>query len=333
MQQPFKKVEIMDNSNRHSTPRTAAVNISIVIPTFNEEGSLVELHRRITEVFTNLSYSYEIIFVDDGSTDQSPQILEALHGGDAHVKVIYFRRNFGKAAALTAGFEASKGEIVITMDADLQDDPAEIPNFIHAINSGMDLVSGWKKKRHDPLNKRLPSKLFNWTTCSIAGVKLHDFNCGFKAYRRELLDHIELYGELHRYIPALASWKGFRIGEIVVKHHARQFGRSKYGYERLLKGLFDIVTIYFTRKYGKSPLHVFGKLGLWFGLAGFGSLIYLVVLWFMGQRPIGDRPLLLFAMLSILFGMQLIVFGLINEMLVKIENRFDKGYVIKNILD
>ena len=332
MQQSLPKTDRASQVSNISD-RSQPIDLSIVIPTLNEEGSLEELHRQITEVVSTMNLKYEIIFIDDGSTDQSPDILQRLHDQDAHVKVIYFRRNFGKAAALNAGFEATKGNIVITMDADLQDDPSEIPQFIDAINSGMDLVSGWKKKRYDPLSKRLPSKLFNWTTCSVAGIKLHDFNCGFKAYRRELLDHIELYGELHRYIPALASWKGFRIGEVVVKHHPRKFGKSKYGYERLLKGLFDIVTIYFTRKYGKRPLHVFGKLGIWCALVGFASLIYLVVLWFMGHRPIGDRPLLLFGMLSILFGMQLIVFGLINEMLVKIENRFDKGYVIRNVLE
>ena len=304
-----------------------------MVPLLNEEGSLLELHKRITVVLASMGMTYELVFIDDGSTDSSYSILQGLHTEDPHVKVIRFRRNFGKAAALNAGFEASKGEIVITMDADLQDDPDEIPNFIAAIQGGMDLVSGWKKKRYDPLNKRIPSKLFNRVTCAIAGVQLHDFNCGFKAYRRELLDHIDLYGELHRYIPALAGWKGFNVGEIEVRHHARKFGKSKYGYERLLKGLFDIVTIYFTRKNGKSPLHVFGKLGLWFGVLGFGALAYLTVLWFLGQRPIGDRPLFLFGMLSILFGMQLVVFGLINEMLVKIENRFDKGYVVKNILE
>lgn len=307
-------------------------DVSVVIPLFNEEGSLDTLHRRLSEVLTAQKVRYEIIYVDDGSTDNSYPILQAIHAEDSNTKVVRFRRNFGKAAALTAGFEVARGDIIVTMDADLQDDPDEIPNFIAAIHNGSDLVSGWKKKRYDPLNKRIPSKLFNKVTCTIAGVKLHDFNCGFKAYRRELLDHIELYGELHRYIPALAGWKGFSVGEIEVKHHPRKFGKSKYGYERLLKGLFDIVTIYFTRKYGKRPLHIFGKVGMWFGLLGVGALGYLTVLWFLGQRPIGDRPLFLFGMLSILFGMQLIVFGLINEMLVKIENRFDKGYVVKNIL-
>jgi glycosyltransferase involved in cell wall biosynthesis len=310
----------------------ARCDVSVVVPLFDEEGSLKELYDRVTAVLQSIHVTYEIIFVDDGSTDGSFQLLQEIHAADTRVRVIVFRRNFGKAAALTAGFEASTGEIIITMDADLQDDPDEIPNFIAAINKGMDLVSGWKKKRHDPLNKTIPSKLFNWATCSIAGVKLHDFNCGFKAYRRELLNHIELYGELHRYIPALASWKGFSVGEIPVLHHSRKFGRSKYGFERLLKGLFDIVTIYFTRKYGKRPLHVMGKLGLSFGLVGFAALGYLSVLWITGHRPIGDRPLLLFGMLSILFGMQLILFGVVSEMLVKIENRFDKGYVVREML-
>jgi len=307
-------------------------DVSIVVPLYNEEGSLENLHRHIAEVLKKINVSYEIVFVDDGSEDQSYSILKRIHASYPHVKVIAFRRNFGKAAALTAGFKETAGDIVITMDADLQDDPEEIPNFIAEIRNGKDLVSGWKKKRYDPLNKRLPSRLFNKITCAIAGVKLHDFNCGFKAYRRELLDHIELYGELHRYIPALANWKGFKVDEIAVKHHPRKFGKSKYGYERMLKGLFDIITIYFTRKYGKSPLHVFGKLGICFGLIGFGALGYLTVLWFLGERPIGNRPLFFFGMLSVLFGMQLVAFGLMNEMLAKIENRFDKGYVIRNIL-
>ncbi|MEJ2110283.1 MAG: glycosyltransferase family 2 protein [Acidobacteriota bacterium] len=313
-------------------PTKERFDVSIVVPLYNEEASLQELHRRITEVLEKTGVSYELIFVDDGSEDRSYPILESLHASDPHVKVVSFRRNFGKAAALTAGFEETVGDIVITMDADLQDDPDEIPNFIAEIRSGKDLVSGWKKQRHDPLNKRLPSKIFNIMFCAIAGLKLHDFNCGFKAYRRDLLDHIELYGELHRYIPALANWKGFKVDEIVVKHHPRKFGKSKYGYERILKGFFDMITIYFTRKYNKSPLHVFGKIGVFFGLIGFGALSYLAALWFLGYRPIGNRPLLFLGMLSILFGMQLVAFGLMNEMLVKIENRFDKGYVIRNTL-
>lgn len=333
----IRKIEPLLNmpeytNQKESRESDEQIEISVVVPLYNEEGSLEELHRRTTAVLQDMSVSYEIIFIDDGSEDQSYPIIERLHESDSHVKVISFRRNFGKAAALTAGFEASRGEIVITMDADLQDDPLEIPNFVAEIKKDKDLVSGWKKKRYDPLNKRLPSKLFNKVTCTIAGLNLHDFNCGFKAYRRELLDHIELYGELHRYIPALAGWKGFRVGEIVVHHHPRKFGKSKYGTERMLKGFFDIVTIYFTRKNGKSPLHVFGKLGIWFGFLGFCALGYLTVLWFLGQRPIGNRPLLFLGMLSVLFGMQLVVFGLIHEMLVKIENRFDKGYVIRKIL-
>ena len=309
------------------------VDLTVVIPLLNEEGSLQTLHRKKTEVLSRENRSYEVIFVNDGSTDDSYAILQGIHSADGHVKVISFRRNFGKAAALAAGFDAARGRIIITMDADLQDDPQELPHFVTAVEGGLDLVSGWKKMRRDPLGKRLPSKVFNWAVCRIAGVRLHDFNCGFKAYRREIIDHIELYGELHRYIPALASWKGFRVGEIPVVHHPRRFGVSKYGVERLQRGLFDIITVYFTRKYGKSPLYVFGKFGFFFGFIGFIALVYLTILWFLGYRPIGNRPLLTFGMLSVLFGMQLIVFGVISEMLVKIENRFDKGYVIKEILD
>ena len=215
------------------------------------------------------------------------------------------------------------------MDADLQDDPKEIPRFLEKLeDGGYDIVSGWKENRLDPVDKTLPSKLFNWTTRKISGLSLNDFNCGYKVYRREVLDHINLYGELHRYIPVLAFWKGFSVGEIPVEHRAREHGVSKYGFERMFKGLFDLMTIYFTRKYERRPLHVFGFLGLIFGLLGAMALAYLSLLWVFGMGPIGTRPLLFFAILSVIFGAQLISFGLLAEMIAKVENKFTPHFVI-----
>ena len=302
--------------------------VSIVIPLMNEEESLVELHQQLLETLTSLGKTYEIIFVDDGSTDKSFEILSDLHESDDCVEVIRFRRNFGKAAALQAGITDATGEIIVTMDADLQDSPKEIPRFLAELDSGLDIVSGWKKMRYDPLHKTAPSKLFNWVTSWVSGIDIHDFNCGFKAYRREVFDHIKLYGELHRYIPVLAGWKGFRVGEIVVEHHPRTSGQSKYGIERLPKGLFDLLTIYVTRKYESRPLHIFGILGLISGFIGVSALSYLTVLWMLDLGPIGNRPLLFFGILLTLFGGQLVSFGLLAEMISKSENRHENPFVI-----
>lgn len=299
--------------------------ISVVIPLKDEAESLQEFHDRLVAVFTERGDRYELIFVDDGSTDASLDVLMRLREGNACVKVIQFRRNFGKAAALSAGFEQARGGIVFTMDADLQDDPKEIPHFIEKLDSGFDLVSGWKKKRHDPLSKRYPSKLFNWVTSRLTGIRLHDFNCGFKAYRREVVQSVDLYGELHRYIPALAGWKGFRVGELVVEHHARKFGRSKYGFERLARGLFDLLTVMLLTRFSKRPLHLFGMLGLVSGLLGFGFLAYLTVEWLLGH-PIGHRPLLTFGALFMISGIQLISLGMLSEMITKVDHRADNAH-------
>ena len=302
------------------------------MPLYNEQGSLVELHNQLVESLISTQKTYEIVFVDDGSNDGSFSVLQKIYEKDKSVIVVRFRRNFGKAAALQAGIRESVGDVIITMDADLQDSPKEIPRFLAELDKGFDIVSGWKKKRHDPWHKTAPSKLFNWVTSKVSGIDIHDFNCGFKAYRREVFDHVQLYGELHRYIPVLAGWKGFRAGEIVVEHHARKHGVSKYGFERLAKGLFDLLTIVVTRKYEGRPLHIFGTLGLASGLLGCLALCYLAVLWILGMGPIGNRPLLFFGILLTLFGAQMVSFGLLAEMISKSDNRDADAFVIRDIL-
>lgn len=308
------------------------LDISIIIPLMNEEGSLQELYNQIIDTMSGMDSTYEIIFIDDGSSDSSFSIISDLHDKDNRVEVIKFRRNFGKASGLQAGFNAARGKIIITMDADLQDSPKEIPRFLNELDKGYDIVSGWKKERHDPKSKTGPSKLFNWITSRISGIEIHDFNCGFKAYRREVFDHVELYGELHRYIPVLAGWKGYKVTEIVVDHQARAHGESKYGWERLAKGLLDLITIYFTRKYAKRPLHIFGILGLFCFAVGMLALSYLTILWLFDAGPIGNRPLLFFGILSILFGGQLLSFGILAEMLAMLDNRFGEPYVVSEKL-
>ncbi len=289
--------------------------LSIIIPVYNEEGSLDKLYEEIIRVLTRNNYKYELWFVNDGSSDGSVDKIKGFIEKDSSVHLISFRRNFGKAAALQAGFTHCNGDIVITMDADLQDEPEEIPNFIAKINEGYDLVSGWKYNRHDPLEKRLPSKLFNATTAHMSGVKLHDFNCGFKAYRKEVVKSICVYGEFHRYIPVLAARKGFRITEIVVKHNKREFGKSKYGFERYLRGFFDSITTTFLLKYYEKPMYFFGKWGLISMLIGVIICIYLTVLWFMGHL-IGQRPLLILGVLLIIAGIQLFSTGMIGNLIV-----------------
>ncbi|MDX1503835.1 MAG: glycosyltransferase family 2 protein [Thermoanaerobaculia bacterium] len=299
-------------------PRSArgeALDVSVVVPVLNEEGTVGELARRVAEVLDEHGRSFEIIFVDDGSRDGTPNRVREAHDRDPRVKLVELRRNFGKAAALCAGFDASAGGIVITMDGDLQDDPGEIPRFLEKLEGeGLDLVSGWKKNRRDPASKRYPSLLFNWATRRLAQVDLHDFNCGFKAYRREVLEQIALYGELHRYIPVLASRRGFTVGEIAVVHHARRHGVSKYGWDRFYKGLLDLITVLFITKYTRRPLHLFGVIGLASLSAGLAINTYLAVLWFLGQ-PLSDRPLLLLGVLLMLLGIQVLTTGLVGEMI------------------
>jgi len=290
------------------------VLLSFVIPVLNEADSLKQLYH---EIKTNLgTHEAEIIFIDDGSTDASFQIMAELAANDQSVKVIKFRRNFGKAAALQKGFELATGEVVFTMDADLQDDPIEIPAFLDKLDEGFDLVSGWKKKRLDPLHKRLPSKLFNSVTAHTFKLKLKDYNCGFKAYRKTLVKELSLYGEMHRYIPALAHSLGYKVGEIPVQHRARQFGKSKYGIERYLRGFFDLMTVKMVTQYVKSPLYLFGRVGLLATLAGALLTIYLAALKIFYGMPLSNRPLLFLGILMILGGLQFISLGLISELII-----------------
>lgn len=288
--------------------------LSFVIPAFNEAPSLERLYKQIAAQVQLSGHDWEIIFIDDGSTDESMQVLTDLHNRDPHVKVIQFRRNFGKAAALMAGFSRAKGEVVFTMDADLQDDPVEIPRFLEKLEEGFDLVSGWKFPRLDPISKTAPSRLANFAIRLGSGLKLHDFNCGYKAMRGDVAREIKLYGELHRYVPVLAHWRGFNVTEIKVKHHPRQFGRSKYGLRRLSRGLFDFITVIFLIRYTRRPLHFFGWMGLLSLLLGIVINGYLSVLWLMGQT-IGHRPLLTLGTLLIIIGAQFFSLGLLAEML------------------
>jgi len=298
-------------------PPVATPEISIIILAFNEEQTLEILIERILNSFKQAQdKSFEIIFVDDGSTDSSWLILQSLAVRDSRVRGFRLRRNFGKAAALSLGASMANGNILITMDADLQDDPKEISRFLEKIKEGYDLVSGWKRNRRDPLSKTLPSKFFNTVTCLIGGLKLRDFNCGFKAARKEVYQNIPLYGELHRYIPLLAHDLGYRVGEIPVLHHYRAAGKSKYGLERYMRGFLDLLTVLTITRYGRRPGHLFGGLGIICGLVGFLILSYLTGVWFFTDNPIGDRPLLLLGIMLELLSAQLLSFGMLAELVL-----------------
>lgn len=295
------------------------MKISMVIPVLNEERSLEKLCEQMHRILSsNGIHDFEVLFVDDGSTDNSWQIINNLVVKyPRFVRGIRFRKNFGKSTALNTGFQRSYGDIVITMDADLQDDPEEIPEFIKKIIEGYDLVSGWKKIRHDPFLKVVSSKFFNFVTGTVSGIKLHDFNCGFKAYSRDLVDKIDLYGELHRYIPILAVGLGYRVIEIPVTHHQRAYGKSKFGVERYIRGFIDLLTVLTITNYNQKPSHLFSGLGVFFGMLGAGALIYLVILWFIGLGPIGNRPLLLFGILAVVLSVQLVSLGVLSELMLQ----------------
>ncbi len=299
--------------------------LSIVVPLYNERESLEELHGRIVETVRAMDASYEIVFVDDGSTDGSGEVLAALSARDANIRTIRFLANKGKAAGLQAGFEAAAGDVVITMDADLQDDPAEIPALVAALDGGLDMVSGWKKERHDPPSKTIPSKFFNMVVRLVSGLPLHDFNCGLKAYRRDVVKTVRIYGELHRWIPVIAKFHGFRVGEIPVKHHPRKHGRSKYGAKRLVSGFLDLLTVILLTRYTAKPLHLFGSIGLAFCFSGTVVNLYIVALWVKsGFRNIGGhQPLLVGGVFLFLLGVQFISTGLLAELIThsRMENR------------
>jgi glycosyltransferase involved in cell wall biosynthesis len=290
------------------------IGLSVIVPVLNERGSLPELYGSLTGVLGRINREYEIIFVDDGSSDGSIELCRSLVESDPRVTLVELRRHFGKATALQAGFQVAKGAIIITMDADLQDDPVEIPRFLAALDEGVDLVSGWKKDRQDPWTKTLPSKIFNSVTSLLTGIKLRDFNCGFKAYRREVVQSLDLYGELHRYIPVLAYASGFRTGEIPVNHHRRSYGKSKYSLERFLRGAFDLLTVLFLGTFKRRPLHLFGLIGIALFGVGFAIDLYLSFLWITGIAYIGNRPLLILGTLLIIVGIQVLIFGLLAEM-------------------
>ncbi|HTR98708.1 MAG TPA: glycosyltransferase family 2 protein [Bacteroidota bacterium] len=291
--------------------------LSVVIPLYNEEESLRELHGQLRAALNRMNVRYELLFVDDGSTDRSFQVLRDLKRNDRHVKIIRFRRNYGKSAALAVGFDKAQGNIVVTMDADLQDDPAEIPSLKKRIDDGLDLVSGWKKRRKDPITKTIPSRFFNFVTARMTGIRIHDFNCGLKAYRREVVKSVKLYGELHRYVPVLAHWEGFRVGEVVVQHRARKYGHTKFGLGRFWRGFLDLCTALFTTRYLTRPLHLFGVWGIVATLAGVAIDGWLAVEWYLGRTSLGNRPLFLVGILLIIVGLQFFSLGLLGEMISK----------------
>jgi dolichol-phosphate mannosyltransferase len=288
--------------------------ISVVIPIHNEERSVALLYDGLAAAFGSEGLAWEAVFVDDGSTDGTFGALTRLHDANDNVRAVRFRRNFGKAAALDAGFREAAGDIVVTIDGDLQDDPAEIPRLLARLDEGYDLVSGWKTKRRDPLTRRIPSKLFNAVAGRVSGIRLHDMNCGLKAYRAELLEGLNLYGELHRYIPVLAHYRGYRVTELAVNHRPRKHGSSNYGVERYARGFLDLLTVTFMGRYSHRPLHLFGGLGLGTGALGLAILLYLTVVKLAGHA-IGQRPLLILGVLLVVVGIQLLSLGLLSELI------------------
>jgi glycosyltransferase involved in cell wall biosynthesis len=288
--------------------------ISVVVPVHDEERSVALLYDELRSALQPLDTPWEAIFVDDGSTDGTFGALTRLHDAETNVRVVRLRRNFGKAAALVAGFDQASGETVVTIDGDLQDDPSEIPRLLAKLDEGFDLVTGWKTRRRDPISRRILSRIFNRVTSAFSGVRLHDMNCGLKAYRAEVVHGLRLYGELHRFIPVLAHYRGFRIAELPVNHRAREHGRSRYGVERYLRGFLDLLTVSFIGRYRHRPLHLFGGFGLILGLAGSAILVYLTVLKTLGHA-IGQRPLLMLGVLLVVIGMQFFSLGLISEMI------------------
>ncbi len=300
--------------------KSSEYQISVIIPLLNEAESLPELCEWIERVMRNNNFSYEILLIDDGSRDTSWKIIEQLAVKNTNIKGIRFRRNYGKSAALNAGFSHAKGEVIITMDADLQDSPDEIPELYQMIRDGDDLVSGWKKKRHDPISKTIPTKLFNWATRRMSGINnLHDFNCGLKAYRVDVVKNIEVYGEMHRYIPVIAKWAGYsRIVEKIVEHRPRKYGQTKFGIERFVNGFLDLLSITFVSKFGKKPMHLFGTLGMISFIIGFGIALKLAIdKYAFNVYNMTDRPLFYFGILAMILGTQLFVAGFLGELMAR----------------
>jgi len=310
-----------------------ALKLSIVIPLYNEEGNLEKLHQQLTAVLDSLNLSYEIIFIDDGSTDKSLAVLEKIYQQKASqpIKIIQLTKNFGKASALSAGFAESEGEIIITMDADLQDDPLEIPKLLAKIDEGYDLVSGWRQERQDSFKKTWPSKIFNKAVAIFSGLEMHDFNCGLKAYQKIALSQVNIYGGLYRFLPVFIHHQGFRVGEVAVEHHHRFSGKSKYGGKRLWQGMLDFLTVILLTNYFTRPIHFFGGLGLLAFFAGFLIDFYLAILRIFTGSIQGHNPLLMLGTLLIIVGVQLLSLGLIGEMMVGFFQQKNKGYLIRKI--
>ncbi|HEY6437059.1 MAG TPA: glycosyltransferase family 2 protein [Ignavibacteriaceae bacterium] len=317
-----------NQSPQSERTKSSFKKISVVIPLYNEEESVIPLSHELRKALSRLNTSYEVIFVDDGSTDSSLQNLKEIAKNDNRFKYISFRKNYGKSAALQIGFKSATGDAVVTMDADLQDDPQDIHNLLKKLEEGFDLCSGWKKKRQDPFIKKFSSKFFNFVTRVISGIKIHDFNCGLKAYKKEVVENVKVYGELHRYIPVLAKWQGYAITEVPVMHHPRRYGKTKFGISRFFKGFIDLVTVVFVTRYIKRPMHFFGFFGALSSFVGFIILGYLTVLWIQGI-PLSNRPMLFLGMLLIIVGVQLFAVGLLGEVITH-NAMDDREYVIKD---
>jgi glycosyltransferase involved in cell wall biosynthesis len=312
----------------------AARTVSVVIPLYNEEENVEVLNEQLTETLSAMDCDYEIVYVDDGSTDNTMQLLEAIQKNDSHVVVLCLRRNFGQTAAFAAGFDFARGDVVVTMDGDLQNDPKDIPKLVELIRD-YDLVSGWRKKRKDPfLTRRMPSIIANWLISKVTGVGLHDYGCSLKAYRREVIKNLKLYGEMHRFIPAVASWYGVKIAEIETTHHPRMRGKSKYGMSRTIRVLLDLITVKFLQSFSTKPIQFFGPVGVFFGFAGLGISAYLAAAKLFQGIAIGGRPLLLLGALLIIVGIQFIGMGLLGEMIVRVYHESQKKpiYTMKKIL-
>ncbi len=310
------------------------MTISVVIPLYNEEENVQELHSCLKMVLDTLGTDYEILFIDDGSTDNTLKYLQEIQAGDSKVIVLSLRRNFGQTAAFAAGFDYSRGDIIITMDGDLQNDPNDIPKLIEQMKDN-DLVSGWRKKRKDPfLSRRLPSIMANWLISKVTGVNLHDYGCSLKAYKRDVIKNLKLYGEMHRFIPAVASWYGVRIAEVETEHHPRVRGKSKYGISRTMKVVLDLITVKFLQSFSTKPLQFFGPIGLASGMLGFLISAYLTIEKLIVGKDIGGRPLLLLGSLLIIVGIQFIGMGLLGEMMVRVYHETQKKpiYVIKKVI-
>ena len=306
------------------------IAISVIIPVYNERDSLNELTQSLKGTLDAYGRNYELIFVDDGSKDGSFELLRDLMKTLRGIRIVKFQMNYGKSAALSTGFESARGEYIVTIDSDLQDDPNEIPCLLDKLAEGFDLVSGWKKHRKDPVSKRLPSKIFNLVTSIATGIRLHDHNCGLKVYRRNVVKKISIYGELHRYIPAMAHALGFRVTEMIVQHHQRKHGKSKYGIWRYFAGFFDLLTVMFLTRFTTRPLHLFGSMGLMLFIVGIIINLYLTTLKYFYGEGIGDRPLLFLGILLILVGFQVFSLGLLAEMITKLRSKDDSTVIKEN---